>query len=240
MKTTTTKWWDQSINSVKGCTKISPGCLNCYACEALRNKDGVNPHIITFHKDKLPIPSWRRSYIVFMVSMSDLFHQNIPDAWIDKVFAAMNQAPHHKYVIITKRHERMYDYCTKYYIKYNSFPKCVWLGVTAEDQQRADERLPVLLKTPAYHHIVSVEPMLEPVKLTFSGKYKLDWVINGGENINSYGISRSNARSMNPDWARDVRDQCVENNVPYFMKQMTNCKKIPEDLQIQQYPMSMR
>ena len=229
-----TKWWNKSINSVKGCNKISPGCLNCYACEILRNKDGVDPYKVTFHEDKLPIPKWNKSYIVFMVSMSDLFNHQIPDSWIDKVFAEMNQAPHHKYVIITKRVKRMNEYCTNYYNKYKTFPKSVWLGCTAEDQERADERLPVLLNTPAYHHIVSVEPMLEPIKLTFSGKYKLQWVINGGER------TRNNARVMEAEWARDIRNQCAVNNIPYFCKQMTNNADIPQDLQIQQYPMSMR
>lgn len=181
--TTNIKWWDESRNSIKGCTKISPGCNNCYACELIK-KDGGDPYKITFHEEKLKIPqSWKKSKIIFMNSISDIFHSHVPDEWIDKIFIGIRESPHHKHLILTKRPERMYSYCKNYLDKHGRFPKSVWLGVTAEDQIRADERLPLLLETPAYHHFVSIEPMLEPIKLTFSGKYKLDWAIVGGEKL---------------------------------------------------------
>lgn len=228
------EWCDESRNSIKGCTKISPGCNNCYACELIK-KDGGEPHKITFHEDKLQIPqSWKKSKIIFMNSMSDIFHHHVPDEWIDRIFNGMHESPHHHYMILTKRPERMQSYCKTYYEKYNRFPKSLWLGVTAEDQQRANERVPLLLDTIAYHHFVSVEPMLEPIKLTFSGKYKLDWTIVGGER------SWNNARFMNPDWPRDIRDQCKINNVPFFMKQMTNDAPIPVDLDIKEFPSSLK
>lgn len=137
-------------------------------------------------------------------------------------------------MILTKRPERMQSYCKYYYEKHGRFPKSVWLGVTAEDQQRANERLPILLDTIGYHHFVSVEPMLEPIKLTFSGKSKLDWTIVGGER------SWNNARILNPDWARNLRDQCKIKNVPFFMKQMTNDALIPDDLNINEFPLGLK
>lgn len=227
-------WCDETCNPIKGCTHISPGCQNCYARELLK-KDGLDPSQIAFHEDKLGVPqSWRKSKRIFMVSMGDIFHKLVPDIWIDRIFRSMNQVPHHKYLIITKRPERMLQYCRNYVMKHNLFPKWVWLGVTAEDQQRADERLPLLLETPAYHHFVSVEPMLEPIKLTFSGRYKLDWAIVGGEKAGN------RARYMHADWARDVRDQCNAIGVPFFMKQMTNEAPIPVDLDIKQFPIELK
>ncbi len=234
MKKYEDKWWDISRNPIKGCTKISPGCMNCYAC-ALMQKDGIDPHTITFNESHLVIPqNWIKSKKIFMVSMSDMFHDHVPDNYIDRIFASMRQSPHHKYLIVTKRPHRMQHYCKSYYDKHSTFPKSVWLGVTAEDQQRADERIPILLETIAHNHFVSVEPLLEPVKLVFEAKRKLKWIIVGGEKAGS------RARFMDPDWARDIRDQCTANEVPFFMKQMTNKSPIPEDLNIKQFPSNLR
>lgn len=239
MKNYEEKWWDESRNPIRGCTKISPGCFNCYACELLK-KDGVNPHEITFNEDHIIIPqSWRKSRKVFMVSMSDPFHDHVPDSYIDRIFSSMKVNPHHKFLIVTKRPIRMRDYCRSYYEKHGNFPKCIWLGVTAEDQQRADERIPILLDTIAYHHFISVEPMLEPVKLIFESKRRLKWVICGGEKIND-PRDKHKARLMHPDWARSIRDQCIANGVSFFMKQMTNRAAIHDDLNIKQFPLELR
>ena len=229
------EWCDYSLNPIKGCTKISPGCDNCYA-HTMLEKDGKNPFKVTLYEDKLQVPqSWRKSRIIFMVSMADIFHRSVPDAYIDRIFNAMSVARHHKYMILTKRPQRMYEYCMNYVKTHNrTFPKWVWLGVTAEDQKRADERLPILLNTPAHHHFVSVEPMLEPVKLTFSVKQTLKWLILGGEKAGS------RARYMEPDWARDVRDQCIATGTPFFFKQMTNKAYIPADLNINQFPIGLK
>lgn len=108
------EWCDETRNPIRGCTKISPGCQNCYACELIK-KDGKDPHIVTFHENMLEISqSWRKSKIIFMVSMGDIFHSHVPDEWIDRIFNSINQAPHHKYLIITKRPERMLLYCKRY------------------------------------------------------------------------------------------------------------------------------
>lgn len=239
MKNYGEKWWDESRNPIKGCTKISPGCKHCYACDLLK-KDGVDPHQITLNHDHLTIPqSWKKSKKVFLCSMSDIYHNHVPDNYIDRIFSSIKVNPHHKYLIVTKRPQRMRDYCRKYYETHGNFPKSVWLGVTAEDQQRADERIPILLDTIAYHHFVSVEPMLEPVKLLFEKKRKLKWVIVGGEKIND-PKNKHKARIMEPDWARSVRDQCMVHSVPFFMKQMTNRACIPSDLNIKQFPLGLR
>lgn len=234
MKIYNEKWWDVSRNPIRGCTKVSPGCFNCYAYDLLK-KDGVNPHEITLNKEHLSIPqSWKKSRKVFMVSMSDMFHQYVPEEYIDLIFMHMKMNPHHKYLILTKRPLRMREYCLKYYDKHRNFPKCIWLGITAEDQKRADERVPILLDTISYNHFISVEPMLEPVKLIFETKRKIKWVVVGGEKAGN------DARYMQPDWARSVRDQCVANEVPFFMKQMTNRAAIPSDLNIRQFPTGLR
>jgi len=229
------KWWDKSLNPCKGCTKVSPACDNCYACELIK-KDGGNPHKVTFYENKIQIPlSWRKPCIIFMVSMGDIFHRDVPDEYIDRIFNSMSYQRHHRYMILTKRPERMHQYCKNYVQTHNGiFPSWVWIGVTAENQQMADYRLPILLNTPAHHHFVSVEPLLEPVKLNFTEKYKLQWTIVGGEKAGN------KARFMDSFWARDIRDQCALNGVPFFFKQMTNKGPVPADLQIQQYPISLK
>ncbi len=233
------KWWSQSRNPIRGCHKISPGCDNCYALDLLI-KDGFNPYNITFNTSHLTIPQlWKKSERIFMESLGDVFNSKVPDAYIDRIFDVMRVHPHHTFFTLTKRHLRMQQYCNDYYKKHGFFPKNVWLGVTAEDQQRADERIPVLLETIAYNHFVSVEPMIEPIKITFSIRRKLKLVIAGGENI--YDPKRKHlARYMNPEWARDLRDQCFANGVKFFFKQMTNQAAIPADLNIQQYPLGLR
>lgn len=234
------QWWDESRNPIKGCTKISPACLNCYACDLLL-KDGMNPYQVTFNEKHLIIPQkWKKGMIIFMVNMGDMFHVDVPDQYINRIFDSMRINFHHNFFILTKRPLRMRDYCRNYYERFKNFPKNVWLGVTAEDQQRADERIPVLLDTIAYNHFVSVEPLLEPVKLIFNnGKRKLKWIITGGENILN-PMNKHKARFMNPDWTRDIRDQCAAHRVPLFMKQMTNRAPIPSDLNVKQFPQGLR
>ncbi len=236
------EWCDETLNPITGCTPISPGCQNCYAKTMIETRftnspgyDKNDPFKVTFHPERLnSLLNRSKPQRIFMVSMGDMFHKDVPDAWINKIFQAMILASQHQYLILTKRPERMYSYCSNFYERHKIFPKSVWIGVTAEDQQRADERLPLLLKTPAYHHFVSVEPMLGPVQLTFNGRYKLDWVIVGGEK------SRENARYMNPDWARNVREQCVTNQTAFFFKQMTNKALTPLDLMIQEFPVGLK
>lgn len=161
-------WTEATWNPVTGCTKISPGCANCYAermarrlqaMAAPRYKDGF---AVRCHPEALNEPlRWTKPRHVFVCSMGDLFHRGVSVAFIHQVWTTMYQAPQHRFQILTKRAERMMDY-------FNRRPLCpwIWLGVTAEDQQRADERIPILLDTPAAVRFVSVEPMLEPVDLS--------------------------------------------------------------------------
>lgn len=254
-------WWDVSWNPVTGCSPISPGCDNCYA--AAMSKRFYGNFNVTLHPERIDRPlSWRKPKLVFVCNMGDLFHEDVPFAFIDRVFAVMAALPKHTFCLLTKRPERMSAYidsltsfefgserdCNLYDLwrvqcaldehqLRPSFPiPNIWLGVTAENQEQANKRVPVLLKTPAAKRFVSVEPMLERVDfakitLTVEDGYfgdclrwylksncavkdypTIDWVICGGE-------SGPGARPMNPQWARDLRDQCVNANVPFYFKQ---------------------
>ena len=169
---------------------------------------------------------WKKPCRIFVNSMSDLFHESIPDEWIAEVFAVMEGAPRHTFQVLTKRAARMRRWCSQWNALVYPLPN-VWLGVSAEDQTRADERIPDLLATPAAVRFVSAEPLLGQIKMHerlgddwlasgLSGERKgLDWVIVGGE-------SGKGARPMHPDWARSIRDQCEAAGVPFFFKQWGN------------------
>jgi len=234
------EWADRVWNPVTGCTKVSEGCRNCYAERmALRFWGARKFHEVLCHEEKLEEPlHWMIPSRVFVNSMSDLFHPDVTDDFIWNVFSVMAQAEKHTFMILTKRPQRMSDFLCQWE---NHFPvgrnnsvlhdwplKNVWLGVSAENQQAADERIPWLLKTPAVVRFVSVEPMLGPVNLEpyfqyppFHENYKmtwglseaigLDWVICGGE-------TGPDARPMHPDWARGLLDQCLDAGVPFFFK----------------------
>jgi len=230
------EWTDATWNPITGCAPVSEGCANCYAKRnaegRLRGKYGYpqdEPFRVTFHEDKLEQPlKWRRPRKIFVCSMGDLFHEDVPVEWTNCVFRAIQKAPHHRFMVLTKRPERMHDYLRNA-LGVREWPRNdilfpnLWLGVTAENQQRADERIPVLLDTPAAKCFVSVEPMLGPVDLSeyLPGERwhasecpmlsPLDWVICGGE-------TGANARPMHPDWVRSLRDQCKEAQVPFFFK----------------------
>jgi protein gp37 len=256
MTKTDIEWTDETWNPVTGCTKVSPGCDNCYAegiAERFRGSKGFpNGFDVTLRPEKLRTPlSWRTPRRVFVNSMSDLFHDSVPDEFIAKVWATMAQTPQHTYQILTKRHGRMRsllgsdgqrlleattDEETAQAIYDSVYPlPNVWLGVSVEDQQRADLRVPALLKTQAAVRFLSCEPLLGPVDL---GRWMqphrpdcqdetgeppwcscgrdhdgyLDWVIVGGE-------SGGSARPMQGDWARALRDQCAQAGVAFFFKQ---------------------
>lgn len=271
------EWTDATWNPITGCTPISEGCANCYAKRMAETRlagrmgyDKDDPFKVTFHPDKLDQPSrWAKPRKIFVCSMGDLFHEDVPVEWIARVWAMMwRSAPWtwikddpvrtmqggHVFMVLTKRPRRMAELLNK-----ESFWNLViesgalsmravepvphiWLGVTAENQARADERIPILLDTPAAVRFVSVEPMLGPVDLrgllVAEGKAgspyldaldarqlwlpSLDWVICGGE-------TGQNARPMHPDWARALRDQCVAARVPFFFKQWGEwgvCKEV--------------
>ncbi|MBE3584967.1 MAG: phage Gp37/Gp68 family protein [Thermoanaerobacter sp.] len=285
MGQTRIEWATHVWNPVTGCNPISEGCRNCYAERFARRLAGrygypkVDPFRVTLHPERVEEPlRWRKPRRVFVCSMGDLFHDNVPDEYIDRVFAAMATAKQHTFLLVTKRPKRMKNYLTDQcrrgeiarwfstgaiyraqvvasgYEKRIPWPlPNVWLGVTAENQDRADERIPVLLQIPAAVRFVSVEPMLGPVDLTRipcpngcdpetycvrcchdynqndwgtvnSFEEGISWVIAGGE-------TGPKARPCHPDWVRSLRDQCQSAGVPFFLKQMHiggNLVKMPE------------
>ena len=236
-------WTDATWNPVVGCSKVSAGCQHCYA-EALTrrfHRPGFQPwtaphavHNVALHPERLDRPRhWRRPRRVFVNSMSDLFHERVPDVFLAQVWAVMADTPHHTYQVLTKRPERMRDWVCR--LAPDPLPN-VWLGTSVEQQRWVDVRVGALLETPAAIRFLSCEPLLGPLDLSafapFSGEcfcqersdgcrprqspdcptVGVDWVIVGGE-------SGPGARPMDPAWVRDLRDQCQAAGVPFFFKQ---------------------
>jgi protein gp37 len=292
---TSIEWTERTWNPIVGCTIATRGCTNCYAMRAAWRMAN-NPQTPQYHSTAKLVngnPVWtgkmnrapkalleplkrRKPTTYFVNSMGDLFHEDIPDEWIDEVFAVMALCPQHTFQVLTKRAERMRDWCNRtkagdfvgaptHEIAFNAemerpgtinaesalrvqdqrfifhtWPLAnVWLGVSTEDQKSADERIPLLLDTPAAIRFVSAEPLLGPVNLLVTDRHghdicalrgigvdptdpdgpdefyrtnKLDWVIVGGE-------SGPGARPMHPDWAVDLISQCKWAGVPVLFKQ---------------------
>ncbi|GAA0494554.1 hypothetical protein Ade02nite_20100 [Paractinoplanes deccanensis] len=228
------EWTEATWNPVTGCDEVSPGCDNCYAKTFAERWRGTPGHYfeqgfdIQLRPDKLNLPlTWRRPRKVFVNSMSDLFHDQVPDAFIAEVFSVMARTPQHTYQLLTKRHGRMRSLLSrpsfrdKLAHRGSGWPlPNVWLGVSVEDQKRAELRVPALLNTPAAVRWLSCEPLLSPVHLMpwLNGGVgtvapaDLDWVVVGGES----GIK---ARPMHRDWARSLRDECSAAGVAFFFKQ---------------------
>lgn len=221
------EWATDVWNPVTGCTKVSAGCAHCYAermSKRLAGRCGYpadQPFRVTLHANKLDEPlHWKRPRRVFVCSMGDLFHEDVPDSFISQVLHVISHSycAHHIFMVLTKRPERMCKFFAE-----NPGPTIqnLWLGTSVENQEAADERIPWLLKTQAAVRFVSCEPLLGPVDLfAHTGEtepidpypQKLDWLICGGE-------SGPGARPMHPDWARSIRDQCQDAGVPFFFKQ---------------------
>jgi len=215
------EWTGATWNPITGCTRISPGCKNCYAVKmahrlaamrqqkykgTTRNNGRVDwTGLINFDEDSLEQPrKWRTPRTIFVNSMSDILHENIPDSFILRVFDAMQRAPWHRYQVLTKRSERLLKLS-----EYLPWPPYVWMGVSVESTDYTF-RIDDLRKTDAAVKFLSLEPLLGPLpKLKLEG---LDWVIVGGE-------SGPKARPIEGDWVRDIRDQCVAAKVPFFFKQ---------------------
>ncbi len=214
---TSIEWTDATWNPATGCTRISAGCAHCYAERmAKRLKAMGQPHYargfrLTLHEDTLDLPlRWRRPQAVFVNSMSDLFHKDVPEDFILRVFDVMRRADWHVFQVLTKRSERLRGLDPLL-----DWPPNVWMGVTVE---HADclHRLQDLRTTGARVKFVSFEPLLGPVpRATVRG---LDWVIVGGE-------SGPGARPMKSEWARDIRDRCRKAAVPFFFKQWGGVNK---------------
>ena len=213
------EWTESTWNPVTGCTKISPGCKNCYAqtfAERFRNVDG-HPYQqgfdITLRPERLNLPlRWKKPKMIFVNSMSDLFLQEIPDEYIDKVFVSMESADRHTFQVLTKRAERMVDWTSKKYgIDESMLPANIWIGVSVEDENY-NYRIELLQKIPASIKFISFEPLLGSVNLTSEHLKGIDWVIVGGE-------SGPKARKMQKEWIDNIFQTCQEAGVPFFFKQ---------------------
>jgi protein gp37 len=225
MSTSKIEWTESTWNPVTGCTKISTGCKNCYAERmAFRlNKMGAenyrNGFKVTLHEHMMDRPlSWKKPRMIFVNSMSDLFHEDVPDDFILRVFGVMRKARWHTFQILTKRSERLLDINSKIH-----WPKNVWMGVSIENSDctfRAED----LKKTGSCVKFLSMEPLLGSVReIVLEG---IDWVIVGGE-------SGPGARIMKEEWALEIKRKCHVNGIPFFFKQWggVNKKKAGRTLQ---------
>lgn len=209
------EWTDATWNPVTGCTKITAGCDNCYAERFSERFRGTVGHPFEHGFDLLLRPErlnqpryWRRPRMIFVNSMSDLFHKEVPFEFIDRVFDTMEEADWHTYQVLTKRSSRMRDFLRRRYGA-GATPAHIWCGVSIEDASAA-ARLRHLRQAPAVTRFLSIEPLLGPIgPIDLSG---ISWVIVGGE-------SGPGARKIDAAWVRDVRDQCVAQNVAFFFKQ---------------------
>ncbi len=232
------EWTDATWNPITGCSVVSAGCRECYAMKLAGTRlkhhpsragltvDTKNGPVWTgevrLNEQWLSQPMrWKRPRMIFVCAHSDLFHEAVPDDWIDLVFSAMELSPQHTFQVLTKRAARMRDYINGRAWKDYPLPN-VWLGVSVENQDAADERIPLLLNTPAAVRWISAEPLLGALNirpgigLTFDNvpvePPRIDWVVVGGE-------SGQHSRPMHPDWARSLRDQCAASGVPFLFKQ---------------------
>ncbi len=212
---TAIEWTDATWNPVTGCTKISPGCDHCYAERFSERFRGTPGHPfetgfdLTLRPERLDQPlRWRARRMIFVNSMSDLFHKDIPEDFVDRVFDTMECAPWHTFQVLTKRSSLMRDFLRQRYGARRG-PVHMWFGVSIEDGTKVS-RIKHLRDSPAGVRFLSIEPLIGPVgTLDLSG---IDWVIVGGE-------SGPGARPMHPDWVRSIRDQCVDAEVAFFFKQ---------------------
>jgi protein gp37 len=242
-------WCDYSWNVTTGCRPVSAGCAKCYAhrmadrfwaTQYPPNADGTPRKFtdVRCHPERLGEPlHWRKPARIFVDSMGDLFHEDVSDEFIERVFSTMNcsRGDHHTYLILTKRAERMCKFINKYReragwwysvggnIAFGQWPlPNVWAGVSVEDQPTADERIPLLLQTPAVKRFVSYEPALAAVDFSryLSGGYPLSWGYESGISQIIQGCeSGPGARTMYIEWVRSVKNQCHAANVAFFFKQ---------------------
>ena len=211
------EWTESTWNPVTGCTKVSSGCKNCYAermakrLQAMGQPNYANGFRVTCHPQALGLPlAWKKPQTVFVNSMSDLFHEQIPVSFIDEVFFTMNQTRWHCFQILTKRAERLRELAP--HLKWSAN---IWMGVTVEYCEIVG-RIDALLDVPSSVRFLSLEPLLGPLPyLRLSG---IDWVIVGGE-------SGPGARPMRAEWVTGIRDQCLNANVPFFFKQWGGVRK---------------
>ena len=211
MATSQIEWTEATWNPTTGCNKVSPGCKFCYAerfAKRLQNM-GVEKYAqgfqLTLHPEVLEDPlHWRKPQLIFVNSMSDLFHEQIPLSFLESVFETMGQASWHRFQVLTKRAERLSELDSEL-----DWHPNVWMGVSVENQ-RYEHRIDLLRETNAEVKFLSLEPLIGP--LPNLNLEEIDWVIVGGE-------SGFKPRPIDPDWVRDIRDQCIAAAVPFFFKQ---------------------
>ncbi len=205
------EWTESTWNPLTGCTKISPGCKFCYAERMAKRLHGMgqaryaNGFKLTLQEDVLELPlSWRKPQLIFVNSMSDMFHKDVPKQFILRIFEVMRRASWHQFQILTKRSDRLLDISPEV-----DWPENVWMGVSVESMDYTF-RIDNLRRTGAAVKFLSLEPLLGPLpKLDLRG---IDWVIVGGE-------SGPGARSMDAEWAIEIKTQCRKARVPFFFKQ---------------------
>ena len=213
----TIEWTEATWNPVTGCTKISPGCTHCYAermakrLQAMGQPRYRNAFRVTLQEDLVDLPlRWKKPRLIFVNSMSDLFHADVPDKFIARCFDTMQRATHHTFQVLTKRPERVVQLAAAL-----PWPPNVWMGTSVENREyvwRARE----IAKVPAAIRFLSVEPLLGPIpRLPLT---RIDWVIVGGE-------SGPGARPMKEQWVRQIRDRCRLQGVPFFFKQWGGVQK---------------
>jgi protein gp37 len=211
------EWTDATWNPVTGCTKISPGCKHCYAETFAERWRGIPGHPyeqgfdLKMWPDRLRLPlSWKKPRMIFVNSMSDLFHERVPVAFVEDVFAVMAEASWHTFQVLTKRADRLAELAPVL-----SWPPNVWMGVSVETE-RYLWRVDRLRTVAAAVRFLSIEPLLGPIgKIDLD---RIDWVIAGGE-------SGAGARPMDPAWVRTIRDLCRRSGVPFFFKQWGGVQK---------------
>lgn len=217
MATTAIEWTDATWNPLTGCSKISPGCKHCYAermagrLQRMGQENYRNGFELTLHEHALDIPrKWKSPKTVFVNSMSDLFHVDVPIEFIQNVFSVMRETPQHRYQVLTKRADRLAELAS-----FIDWSPNVWMGVSVENLKYAN-RIDYLRAVPASVRFLSLEPLLGPLpELNLD---RIHWAIVGGE-------SGPGARPMEESWVRDLRDQCVGAGVAFFFKQWGGVNK---------------
>ena len=211
------EWTEATWNPLTGCNKISPGCKNCYAeklsyrLQKMGQANYKHGFKLTLHPKSLQIPvCWKKPRMIFVNSMSDLFHKEVPLSFIKQVFQVMNDCPQHTFQLLTKRADRLGQVA-----KHLNWTSNIWMGVSVESQ-KYQFRIDHLLKTPAKIRFLSLEPLLESLPhIKLKG---IDWVIVGGE-------SGPKSRPMQKQWVLNLRDQCLKKQVPFFFKQWGGPRK---------------
>ena len=213
----TIEWTEATWNPVTGCSKVSPGCKNCYAerlafrLQAMGQPNYRNGFDVTMHESALELPlSWKKPRTVFVNSMSDLFHEKVPLGFMEKVFEVMRHASQHRFQVLTKRSERLAELAPRL-----DWAPNIWMGVSVESQKWV-QRIDDLRTTAAAVKFISFEPLLGPV--TELNLTAIDWAIVGGE-------SGPGARPMRKEWATQIRDRCIKDAVPFFFKQWGGTRK---------------